>query len=80
LSVSTDCSPFEVEIAIAKFKRLKQPGSDQIPAELIQARGEILLSKMHKLINSIWNKEKLLISKRSLLYQKGDKTDSSIRN
>jgi hypothetical protein len=38
----------------------KSPGSDEIPAELIQAGGEILRSKIHKLINSIWNKEKLL--------------------
>jgi hypothetical protein len=48
-----------VEIAIAKLKRYKSPGSDQIPAELIQAGGEILLSEVHKLINSVWNKEKL---------------------
>jgi hypothetical protein len=33
-------SPFEVEIAIAKLKEYKSPGSDQIPAELIQAGGE----------------------------------------
>jgi hypothetical protein len=46
------------EIAIAKLK-YKSPGSDQILAELIQARGEILLSVIHKLINYIWNKEKL---------------------
>jgi hypothetical protein len=39
--------------------RYKSPGSDQIPAELIQAGGEILRSKIHKLINSIWNKEEL---------------------
>jgi hypothetical protein len=32
-----------VEIAIAKLKKYKSPGSDQIPAELIQAEGEILL-------------------------------------
>jgi hypothetical protein len=31
----------------------KSPGSDQIPAELIQAGGEILRSKFHKQINSI---------------------------
>jgi hypothetical protein len=49
----------EVEIAIAKLKKYKLPGSDQIPAELIQAGGEILLSAIHKLINSIWNKEEL---------------------
>jgi hypothetical protein len=29
--------PFEVEIAIAKFKKYKSPGSDQFLAELIQA-------------------------------------------
>jgi hypothetical protein len=39
------------------LKRFKSPGSDQIPAELIQAGGEILRSKIHTLINSIWNKE-----------------------
>ncbi|PNF31288.1 hypothetical protein B7P43_G12666, partial [Cryptotermes secundus] len=41
-----DPSPFEVESAIAKLKRYKSPGSDQIPAELIQAGGEILRSKI----------------------------------
>jgi hypothetical protein len=45
-----DPSPFEGEIAIAKLKRFKSPGSDQISAELIQAGGEILRSKIHKLI------------------------------
>jgi hypothetical protein len=44
----------EVEIAIAKLKRFKSPGSVQIPAELIQAGGEILRSKIHKLIKSIF--------------------------
>jgi hypothetical protein len=54
-----DPSPFDVEIAIAKLKRYKLPGSDHIPDELIQAGGEILRSKIHKLINSVWNKEDL---------------------
>jgi hypothetical protein len=40
---------------IAKLKRYKSPGSDQIPAELIQAEGKILCSKIYKLITSIWN-------------------------
>jgi hypothetical protein len=62
-----DPSRFEVEIAITKLKRYKSPVSDQIPAELIQARGEILRSRIHKLINSIWNKGNCLISGRSLL-------------
>jgi hypothetical protein len=35
------------------------PSSDQFLAELIQAGGETLLSAIHKLINSEWNKEEL---------------------
>jgi hypothetical protein len=50
-------SHLEVEIAIAKLERYKSPSSDQIPAELIQAGGETLVSVIHKLITSIWNKE-----------------------
>jgi hypothetical protein len=37
----------EVEIAIAKLKKYKSLGSDQILAELIQAGGEILLYAIH---------------------------------
>jgi hypothetical protein len=37
-------SRLEFEIAIAKLKKCKSLGSDQIPAELIQAGGEILQS------------------------------------
>jgi hypothetical protein len=40
-------SRLEVEIAIAKLKKYKSPGSDKIPAELIQAGGEMLLSSIH---------------------------------
>jgi hypothetical protein len=54
-------SCFEVEIAIAKLKKYKSPGSDEIPAELIQAGGKILLSAIHKLTKNC------LISGRSLL-------------
>jgi hypothetical protein len=52
-------SCLEVEIATAKLKKYKSSGSDPIPAELIQAGGETLLSTIHKLINYIWNKEEL---------------------
>jgi hypothetical protein len=52
-------SRLEVEIAIVKFKKYKSPGSDQILAELIQGGSEILLSVIHKLVNSVWNKEEL---------------------
>jgi hypothetical protein len=36
-----DPSPFKVDIVIVKLLKYKSPGSDQIPAELIQAGGEI---------------------------------------
>jgi len=41
------------------LKRYKLPGTYQIPAELIQAGGNTLHSEIHKVINSIWNKEEL---------------------
>jgi hypothetical protein len=72
-------SRLEVEIAVAKFKKYKSSGSDQIPAELSQAGGEILLSAIHKLINSVWSKEELPDQwKQSItvpVHKKGDKTD-----
>jgi hypothetical protein len=72
-------SRLEVEIPIAKLKKYKSPGSNQIPAQLIQAGGEMLLSVIHKLINSIWNKEELRDQwKESIIvptHKKGDKTD-----
>jgi hypothetical protein len=37
----TDPSPFEVEIVIAQLKKFKWPGSDQIPAGLIQTGSEM---------------------------------------
>jgi hypothetical protein len=43
-------SGLEVEISIAKLKKYKSPGSEHIPAELIQEGGEILLSAIHKYI------------------------------
>jgi hypothetical protein len=54
-----DPNRLEVEIGIAKLKKYQSPDSDQIPVELIQAGGEILLSAVHKLTNSIWNMEEL---------------------
>jgi hypothetical protein len=49
-SLVPDPGPFETEITIAKLKIL---------VELIQAGGEILLSVIYKLIDSIWNNEEL---------------------
>jgi hypothetical protein len=47
-------SRLEVEIAFAKLKKYKSPGSNQISAEVIQSGGKMLLSVIHKLINSIY--------------------------
>jgi hypothetical protein len=63
------------------LKRYKSPGCDEIPAELIQAGGEILRSKIHKVINPIWNEEKLhdQWNKSTIVpvHKNGDKTDCS---
>jgi hypothetical protein len=69
----------EDDIAIAKLKKYKSPGSDQIPAELIQAGGETLVSVIQKLVSSVWNKEELPDQWRESIiepvYKTGDKTD-----
>jgi hypothetical protein len=71
-------SALEVELAIEKLKSHKSPGIDQIPAELIKAWGRTIHCVIHKLITSIWNKEKLPEEwKESIIvpvYKKGDKT------
>jgi hypothetical protein len=76
-----DPSHFEFKIAIATLKRYKSPGSDQAPAELIQAEYEILHSKIRKLVNFIWNKKKFPDQLKELIivpvHKKGDKTDCS---
>jgi hypothetical protein len=63
------------------LKRYKSPSSDQIPAELIQEGDEILRSKIHKLINSIWIKGKQPDQwKESIIVpvqKKGDEPESS---
>jgi hypothetical protein len=55
----TEPGAAEFDVAIRKMKRYKAPGSDEIPAELIQAGGGTLHSAIHKLIMLIWNKEEL---------------------
>jgi len=52
-------SASEVELAIDKLKSKKLPGIDQIPAEQIKAGGRTICLEIHKLITSIWKKEKL---------------------
>jgi hypothetical protein len=50
-------STFEIEMAFEKLEGQKSPGIDQIPAELIKAGGRTIVSEIHKLFNSVWNKE-----------------------
>jgi hypothetical protein len=70
-------SASEAELAIEKLKSHKLPGIDQIPVELIKARGKTIRYHIHKLI-PIWNKEELPEEwKESIIvpiYKKGDKT------
>jgi hypothetical protein len=42
--------PLEGEIAIEKLKRYKSPGTDQIPAQLIQAGGYTLGLKITNIL------------------------------
>ena len=72
-------SATEIELAIDKLQCYKSPGIDQIPAELIKAGGRTICLEIHKLITSIWKKEKLPEEwKESIIvpiHKKGDKTD-----
>ena len=74
-----ESSAFAVKMPIEKQKRHKSPGIDQIPAEIIKADGRTICSKIHKLIQSIWNREELPEARKELIivsiYKKGDKTD-----
>ena len=47
------------ECDIGKLKSHKSPGIDEILAELIKAGGGTICGEIHKLITSIWKKEKL---------------------
>jgi len=72
-------SASEFELAVDKLNCHKSPGIDQISAELIKAGGRTICLEIHKLITSIWKKEKLLEEwKESIIipiHKKGDKTD-----
>jgi hypothetical protein len=68
-------------MAIEKRERHESPGIDQISAELFKAGGSKICSEIHKLINSILNKEELPDQcKESIIVpncKKGDKRDCS---
>jgi len=73
-------SAFEFQMAV-KLKWHNLPGLDKIQAELIKAGGRTICSEIHKLINSVWNKEDLPEEwKESIvvpIYKKSDTTDCS---
>ena len=52
----------EVEIAVASLKRGKSAGVDNIPAELVQAGGEIMIDVLTEICNRIWRTGELNIS------------------
>jgi hypothetical protein len=52
-------SSFNVDILTEILRRFKLPGTDEIPAKLIQTGGEALYSETHELIHSITNMEEL---------------------
>ena len=52
-------SAFKIEMAIEKLKSHKSSGIDQIPAEKIEEGDRKIRSEVHKLTNSIWDKEEL---------------------
>jgi len=68
-------------MAIDKLKLHKSPGIVQITSELIKAGDRTIRFEIHKLINSIWNKEELPEEwKESIIvpiYMKADKIDCS---
>jgi len=70
---------FEVELALEKLKSHKLPCIDQIPTELIMARGRTIRHEIHKLIIFIWNKEELSEEwKESTIVHFYNKCDKSV--
>jgi hypothetical protein len=69
----------EVETAIVMLKSINLQAVIQLPAKLIQTRGETLVSAIHKLITSVWNKDELPDQwKESIIlpiHKTSDKTD-----
>jgi hypothetical protein len=65
-------------MANEKLNRHKSPGTNQIPEKFIKAGGRTIHSKIQKLTNSIWNKDKLPQQWKEIttvpIYNKNDKT------
>jgi hypothetical protein len=76
--VVPELSAFESEMVIENLKGHKSPGIDQMPAEFFTA-GEEKFAQIHKLINSVQNKEEMPEEWKEWIvlpfYKKGRKTD-----
>jgi len=48
---------FDIELAVETLKKTQITCIDHIPKYFIKAGGRTIRSEIHKLINSIWNKE-----------------------
>jgi hypothetical protein len=72
---------YEVELSIEKIKGHESPGIEEIPVQLIKTGGRTFGCEIHKLIDSIWNKEEFPEEwKKSIvlhIYRRSDKRDSS---
>ena len=81
-AVDLDIPPTFAETvqAIRSLKNNKSPGPDGIPSELIKEGGQLLHQRLHDLILTIWNQERIpaewLTSDIVTIYKKkGDRTD-----
>ena len=72
-------SAADFELAIEKLKGHKSPGIVHIPVEMFKAGGRTIGLEIHKLVTSIWKKEKLPEELKEsiiiIIHKKGDKTD-----
>ena len=69
----------EVKAAVQTLKNGKAPGTDQITAEAIKAGGDILLHRLHVLLQAIWRTEQIpTVWKKAIvipIHKKGDSRD-----
>ncbi|PNF20714.1 hypothetical protein B7P43_G17652 [Cryptotermes secundus] len=49
----------EVEEALKEQKLNEAPGGDNIPAELLKAGGQAGITALHRIINKVWEEEKI---------------------
>ena len=63
-----ELSAYEIQMATEKLKGQKSPGIDQISAEMLRTGGRTICCEIHKLINSVWNKEEFPEEWKELIF------------